>query len=58
LVLSVDMLAKSVAVEIDATNVEPVTKRVQEDQYTGVFAPPAIVAASRAPVSPGGLRVN
>ncbi|HTF66489.1 MAG TPA: UpxY family transcription antiterminator [Edaphobacter sp.] len=58
LVLSVDMLAKSVAVEIDATDVEPVTKRVQEDQYPGVFAPPAIVAASHSPVSPVGLRVN
>jgi transcription antitermination factor NusG len=58
LVLSVDMLAKSVAVEIDATDVEPVTKRVQEDQYPGVFAPPAVVAASRPPVSPGGLQVN
>jgi hypothetical protein len=58
LVLSVDMLAKSVAVEIDATDVEPVTKRVQEDQYPGVFASPAIVAASHSPVSPVGLRVN
>jgi transcription antitermination factor NusG len=44
LVLSVDMLAKSVAVEIDAIDVEPVTKRVQEDKYAGVFAPPAVVA--------------
>lgn len=58
LVLSVDMLAKSVAVEIDATDVEPVTKRVQEEQYAGVLAPPAVVAASRPPISPGGLRVN
>jgi len=58
LVLSVDMLAKSVAVEIDATDVEPVTKRVQQDQYPGVFAPPAVVVASRSPIASGGLRVN
>jgi transcription antitermination factor NusG len=33
LVLSVDMLAKSVAVEINATDVESVTKRVQSPQH-------------------------
>lgn len=37
LVLSVDMLAKSVAVEIDSTDVEPVAGRVQADQYSQGF---------------------
>jgi transcription antitermination factor NusG len=35
LVLSVDMLAKSVAVEIDAVDVEPVTERDQANQHLG-----------------------
>jgi hypothetical protein len=58
LVLSVEMLAKSVAVEIDAMDVEPVTKRVQEDQYPGFFVPPAVVAAGHSPESQRGVRVN
>jgi transcription antitermination factor NusG len=57
LVLSVDMLAKSVAVEIDAADIESVTKRVQEDQYPGSFAPPAVVAAGHSSESPAGVRV-
>jgi transcription antitermination factor NusG len=50
LVLSVEMLAKSVAVEIDAMDVEPVAKRVQEDQYPGFFVPP-VVAVGHSPTS-------
>ena len=33
LILSVDMLAKSVAVEIDSADIEPLTERVQAEQY-------------------------
>jgi hypothetical protein len=36
-VLSVDMLAKSVAVEIDSADVEPVAGRVQAGQYADGF---------------------
>jgi transcription antitermination factor NusG len=43
LILSVDMLAKSVAVEIDSADIEPLAERVQADQYLprlyDVYAP-------------------
>jgi transcription antitermination factor NusG len=58
LVLSVEMLAKSVAVEIDAADVEPVTGRVHavrtEDSFYGALP---LGGASPA-VSRGSLRVG
>lgn len=56
LVLSVDMLAKSVAVEIDATDIEPITERAQAVLYSDgmyqVYGPkgesqPAVAASLR-----------
>jgi transcription antitermination factor NusG len=50
LVLSVDMLAKSVAVEIDSTDVEPVAGRVAAGQYSNGFTTPTVLA-NRFPTS-------
>jgi transcription antitermination factor NusG len=50
LVLSVDMLAKSVAVEIDAADIEPVVERVQPAQYVDGFTP-TVLAANCSPAS-------
>ncbi len=50
LVLSVDMLAKSVAVEIDSTDVEPVAERVAAAEYSNGFTTPTVLA-NRFPAS-------
>jgi transcription antitermination factor NusG len=54
LVLSVDMLAKSVAVEIDVTDVEPVTPGVQRTQleHAGDFYGKFLHAPMPAPGTP------
>jgi transcription antitermination factor NusG len=58
LVLSVDMLAKSVAVEINATDVESVTERVQThrqlDRHYDTFPPGVVTSAGIR----GSLRVS
>jgi hypothetical protein len=50
LVLSVDMLAKSVAVEIDSTDVEPIAPSVQAGRYANGFTAPTVLP-NRFPAS-------
>ena len=58
LVLSVDMLAKSVAVEIDAADVEPITKRVQGNPYPDSLYQAYAPVGESLPSIAGPLRVG
>jgi transcription antitermination factor NusG len=58
LVLSVEMLAKSVAVEIDASNVEPVAGRVHAVQTADSFYGALPIGGASPAGSRGSLRVS
>jgi transcription antitermination factor NusG len=54
LVLSVDMLAQSVAVEVNAADVEPINERAENGSFSGVPAPKSF----RSPGQPVGQHLG